>query len=205
MNGDNSLHNSIYISLNLELRSFLTKLLQGNIIIQYTINLRKLNFFVQWDWLRLFLFENKVGNIAKTATWMHSTNLVRFYPTPAKFDSTCPNTDCLATSNGFCTKRNTTRFGLMLFENEVNNNSQTWPLIHLTSLATFYSKTLLLKWVIAVKEYYKYEMNMNKWLKNKIFKQGIGIAEKSQETRRDRWGGNVNHKCLFWLSDPWTL
>ena len=31
-------------------------------------------------------------------------------------------------------------------------------------------------------------------LKNKIFKQGIGIAEKSQETRRDRWGGNVNHK-----------
>ena len=33
--------------------------------------------------------------------------------------------------------------------------------------------------------------------KNKIFKQGIGIAEKSQETRRDRWGGNVNHKSLF--------
>ena len=32
------------------------------------------------------------------------------------------------------------------------------------------------------------------WLKNKIFKQGIGIAEKSLETRR---GGNVNPKSLF--------
>jgi len=29
------------------------------------------------------------------------------------------------------------------------------------------------------------------WLKNKIFKQGIGIAEKTLEARRDRWGGNV--------------
>ena len=28
-------------------------------------------------------------------------------------------------------------------------------------------------------------------IKNKIFKQGIGIAEKSLETRRDRWGGNI--------------
>jgi len=35
--------------------------------------------------------------------------------------------------------------------------------------------------------------------KKYIFKQGIGIAEKSQETRRNRWGGNVNHKSLFWL------
>ena len=34
--------------------------------------------------------------------------------------------------------------------------------------------------------------------KNKIFKQEIGIAEKSQETRKDRCGGNaVNHKTLF--------
>jgi len=42
-------------------------------------------------------------------------------------------------------------------------------------------------------------------LKNKIFKQEIGIAEKSQETRRDRCGGNaVTHKSLFWLSDPQT-
>ena len=29
------------------------------------------------------------------------------------------------------------------------------------------------------------------------FKMGIGIAEKSHKTRRDRWGGNVNHKSLF--------
>ena len=35
------------------------------------------------------------------------------------------------------------------------------------------------------------------WLKNKIFKQGIGITEKSLETRRDHWGGNVNPKSLF--------
>ena len=35
------------------------------------------------------------------------------------------------------------------------------------------------------------------WLKNKIFKQGIGIAEKSLETRRDHWDGNVNPKSLF--------
>jgi len=25
----------------------------------------------------------------------------------------------------------------------------------------------------------------------------IGIAEKSQETRRDRWGGNVNHNLTL--------
>ena len=31
----------------------------------------------------------------------------------------------------------------------------------------------------------------------KNFKQGIGIAEESQETRRDRWCGNVNHKSLY--------
>jgi len=28
-------------------------------------------------------------------------------------------------------------------------------------------------------------------IKNKIFKQGIGIAEKNQEKRRDCWGGNL--------------
>ena len=44
MNGDNSLHNSIYILLNLELRTFPTMLLQGNVIIWYKINLRKLKF-----------------------------------------------------------------------------------------------------------------------------------------------------------------
>jgi len=31
-------------------------------------------------------------------------------------------------------------------------------------------------------------------IKNKKFKQGIGIAEKSQETRRDHLGGNLSHK-----------
>ena len=81
----------------------------------------------------------------------------------SKLSSARPNTDCLAASKGVCTKRNMARFELLLFENEVNNNSQTWPLIHLTSLATFYFKTLLLKWVMPVKEYYEYEMNM-KWI-----------------------------------------
>ena len=39
------------------------------------------------------------------------------------------------------------------------------------------------------------------WLNSKIFKQGIGIAIKSQETRSDFWGSNINHKyliCLHW-------
>jgi len=52
---------------------------------------------------------------------MHSTNLVCFYPTPAKLGSTSPNVDCLAASNGICTKRNMAQFELLLFENEVNN------------------------------------------------------------------------------------
>jgi len=30
-----------------------------------------------------------------------------------------------------------------------------------------------------------------------MIKEGIRIAEKSQETRRDYWGGNVDHKSLF--------
>ena len=34
-------------------------------------------------------------------------------------------------------------------------------------------------------------------LKNKIFKQEIGIAEKSREIKRDCCGDNVNHKSLF--------
>ena len=29
---------------------------------------------------------------------------------------------------------------------------------------------------------------------------GIGIAEKSHKTRRDRWGGNVNHNNIYqWI------
>ena len=42
------------------------------------------------DWLRLFLFKNKVENIAKRATRMHSTNLIHFYPTPAKLGGAHP-------------------------------------------------------------------------------------------------------------------
>ena len=77
------------------------------------------------DWLRSFLFENKVGNTAKTAISMHSNYLVHFYPTPAKLGSTHPNTDCLAALNGVCTKRNPARFEMLLFKSKVNNNSQT--------------------------------------------------------------------------------
>ena len=33
-------------------------------------------------------------------------------------------------------------------------------------------------------------------IKDKIFKQGIGIAKKAKKTRRDHWGGNANHKSL---------
>ena len=93
------------------------------------------------DWLRLLLFENEVGNITKTATWMHLTYLVLSIPCQQTQAAHSLDTDCLAASNGICTKRNTAQFGLVLFENKVNNNSQTWPLIQLTSLATFYSKT----------------------------------------------------------------
>jgi len=31
------------------------------------------------------------------------------------------------------------------------------------------------------------------------FKRRIGIVEKSHETRRDYWDGNVNHKSQLWL------
>ena len=90
--------------------------------------------------------------IYRKGSYKNSTNFACFYlSTPAKLGSTRPNTDCLAASNGVCTKRNTAQFELLPFENEVNNNSQTWPLIHLTSLATFSSKILLLKWVMPVK------------------------------------------------------
>ena len=46
-------------------------------------------------------------------------------------------------------------------------------------------------------EWIKKKAHKLEWLKDKIFKQGIGIAEKSLERRRDRWGGNVNPKSLF--------
>ena len=73
------------------------------------------------DWLRLLLFENEVRSIAKAVTQMQLTSLAPLYPTAG---SACPSIDCLATSNGICTKRNMAQFGLLLFENEVNNNSQ---------------------------------------------------------------------------------
>jgi len=34
-------------------------------------------------------------------------------------------------------------------------------------------------------------------IKIENFKRRIGIAEKSHKTRKDHWGGNVNHKFLF--------
>ena len=35
-------------------------------------------------------------------------------------------------------------------------------------------------------------------LKIENFQKGIGIAEKKvYKTRKDHWGGNVNHKSLF--------
>ena len=54
-------------------------------------------------------------------------------------------------------------------------------------------------WCNLIHEWIKKKEHKLEWLKNKIFKQGIGITEKSQKTRRDHWGGNVNHKSLFWL------
>jgi len=34
-------------------------------------------------------------------------------------------------------------------------------------------------------------------IKIENFKKAIGITEKSYETRRDHWGGNVNDKSIF--------
>ena len=42
----------------------------------------------------------------------------------------------------------------------------------------------------------KEKSTQTRMIENKIFKQGMGIAKKSQETRRDCWGGNVNYKSL---------
>ena len=63
--------------------------------------------------------------------------LLLLYRAPVNWQCT-PNIDCLAASNAICTKRSTTQFGLLLFESEVNNNSQTCSIIHLTSLVTFF-------------------------------------------------------------------
>ena len=45
----------------------------------------------------------------------------------SKLSSARPITNCLAASNGVCTKRNTAQFGLLLFENVVKNNMTTYP------------------------------------------------------------------------------
>jgi len=60
-----------------------------------------------------------------------------------------------------------------------------------------FTKETWIALIQSVKPRNLYKVLSNKeCLKNKI-KQGIGIAEKSQETRRDHCGGNVNHKSLF--------
>ena len=37
---------------------------------------------------------------------------------------------------------------------------------------------------------------------DKIFKQEIRITEKAKKEGREHWSDNVNHKSVFWLSDP---
>jgi len=49
-------------------------------------------------------------------------------------------------------KKKWSSFGLLLLYSEVENDPQTYPLMYLISLATFYFNILLLKWVILVKE-----------------------------------------------------
>ena len=80
---------------------------------------------------RLAKIKNEVDKSQRQLHQLTSLSLLTFYSTPANPVSTRPNADCLAASNGICTKRNTARFGLLLFENEVNNNSWTW---HLSTL-----------------------------------------------------------------------
>ena len=76
---------------------------------------------------RLTKIENKVDNITKTATLLNK--LLLFIPLQQALAAHALNTDCLAASNGVCTKRNTSRntawFGLLLVENEVNIGLQT--------------------------------------------------------------------------------
>ena len=66
------------------------------------------------------------GNIAKTATVYTNafSKPCSFLSHTSKLGSAHPNTDCLAASNGVCTKRNKAWFELSLFESEVNNNLQ---------------------------------------------------------------------------------
>ena len=133
---------------------------------------------------------------------IQQTLFIYFYPTPANLVVHTPNTHFLVALNGVCTKRNMAWFELLLFENKINNNSQTWPLIHLTSLTTFYSKILLLKWswVIAVKEYYKCEMNM-KWIwihMNKMANFSFGWNTHTASLLLDTFQETYNQVILSW-------
>ena len=99
------------------------------------------------DWLRLFLFKNKVGNIAKIATWVHSTNLVCSIPHQQNLLAHQPHQMASV-------QKETVE--LLLFKMKSimtrrHDHLPTWQ-----SLATFSSKILLLKWVMPVKEYCKY-------------------------------------------------
>ena len=69
------------------------------------------------DWLRLEISLRQLNECIQPTLFISIP--------PPKLGSAHPNTDCLAASNGICTKRNTVQFKLLLFENEVNNNSQT--------------------------------------------------------------------------------
>jgi len=69
--------------------------------------------------------QNEVDNITKTATSLHLRSIFTFYSTPANLAVHALNIDCLSASNGVCTKKNTAQFRLLLFDNKVNNNSQT--------------------------------------------------------------------------------
>jgi len=72
------------------------------------------------DWIRLF--QNKYHK----ESYMNAFNKpCSFLSHTSKLGNAHPNTDCLAASNGVCTKINMARFGLLLVEKEVNNNSQT--------------------------------------------------------------------------------
>ena len=75
--------------------------------------------------------------ITKAATWMHSTNLVCFYPTvPAKLCSAYPQYWLFSRIEWHLYNPTLA----VALGNEVNNNSWTCTIIHSTSLATFYSK-----------------------------------------------------------------
>ena len=70
---------------------------------------------------RLGKIKDKVDSITKTATSVNKAHAHKIY-----------NTDCLAVSNGICTKRNMARFA----RKKVNNNSDTIAFYSNTSSAS---------------------------------------------------------------------